>query len=66
MHSHIRQFGQLANPIPEVGQADRSGVDLWIVENALNAAPSGETIQNRPTLLPNPDGSRPRLAVANM
>jgi hypothetical protein len=41
-------------------------VGLWIVEHHLNVAPPGQTVQNRPVLLPNPDGARPRLAVANM
>ena len=57
VHAHVRQFGQLANPVPEVCQADRSDVGLWIVEDPLNSAPPGQAVQNRPTLLPNPDGS---------
>ena len=64
VHSHIPQFGQLANPVPEVGRTDRSGVDLWVVEDPLNAAPPGQAVENRPTLLPNPDGSWSSLAVA--
>ena len=66
MHPHIRQFGQLANPTPEVGQADRSRVDLWVVENPLNTASPGQTIKNSPTLLSNPDGPWPGLAVVQM
>ncbi|MEY4249668.1 MAG: hypothetical protein RJA87_1301 [Pseudomonadota bacterium] len=64
MDAHVRQFGQFANPVPEVCQADRSRVDLWVVENPLNAPPPGQTVQNRPALLPNPDGSWSSITVA--
>ena len=43
-HPHVWPFGQFTNPMPEIYQTDRSGVDLWVVEYPINAAPQGETV----------------------